>query len=171
MAAIEEISPETVPLHWWRCWPLIEPAVRRFDATLPMPAIFWDLRHGVRQLWRVVSDDGRIVLAAIVSELVGRDDPRGAVMRLCWVGGFAMDEWWPDAVAGLEAWARRQDCRAIEITGRRGWQRMGFDLRGKYEDTGLPILVRDLFQQATGEECAATALWPPSVPDNRKLAR
>lgn len=104
-----------------RYWPAIEAwvglALRR-SLVYAAPDILRLLLQGEMQLW--IAADGGTVCACAVTEI--RRCPRSTLCVFVVVGGRGIDEW-IGFEAGIAAWAKRKGCRAIEGSGRRGWER------------------------------------------------
>jgi hypothetical protein len=64
---------------------------------------------------------GREIKAAAVTQLSAVNGARFCTIVAC--GGRDRVEWLP-LLAGLEDYARAEDCKAMRIFGRRGWERL-----------------------------------------------
>lgn len=95
---------------WPRCAVWLEPAL---DGTYGIDDVRADIDAGRAQLWPLER-------SAAVTRI--HDCPKQSILRI-WLAGGAMD----DLLANmwkLEAFAREVGCTAIELEGRRGWERV-----------------------------------------------
>jgi hypothetical protein len=75
-------------------------------------------------LW--VAIEAGAVLAAAVTQVTQQDDQRLCTIVACGGRDFAR---WGGRIAGLEDYARAENCARIEIAGRPGWRRRLPDYR------------------------------------------
>lgn len=73
-----------------------------------------------QHLWVAFEEKGKIV-AACTTKLI--DYPNGRSLAVQFCGGDNMDRWLDDLLATLDKFARDQKCDAIEMTGRKGWEK------------------------------------------------
>lgn len=109
------VQPEEVPRLWPALALLLAPAIRRQSGhTLD------DLResflNGTAQCWVVGDFQG-----AVVTSL--QDYPQERVLYVQFLSGEGADEWLPDLVKVLNAFAEAEGCAAVEFVGRRGWRK------------------------------------------------
>lgn len=110
------------PLQVRRVWPhvahLIERAIARGGLS-DFEAVAADVLAGRSLLW--LAWDGAEILAAAVTE-IGRDREGRRLCTIVGCGGHVFERW-GFLVAELERYARAEDCAAVVIMGRKGWQR------------------------------------------------
>lgn len=115
----EIVPPGNVPDLWAEVRPLLEPAIDLTGGRMSARTVFSGLALAQYQLWLLRNET---ILAAGVTEFRGY--PTGLrTLAVLLIGGNDMRDWvhlWSD----VEAWAKRQGCTKIEISGRRGWSRM-----------------------------------------------
>lgn len=102
---------------WDRVRPFLKPAIDwagEFTETEIQDA----LARQEAQLW--VAEDDELRGAAITKI---RSGPRGRVCEIWLIGGRDHQLWLP-FLERIEAAARDHGCIAIEMTGRRGWERL-----------------------------------------------
>jgi len=117
------IDPARIDEFWPHVAPLIKAAMVRgaitdvaevIDAVLAGRALVWIAWNGVT------------IRAAAVTQLSTVHHARFCTIVAC--GGEHRHEWLP-LIAGLERYAKSENCIAIRIFGRRGWERLLPDYR------------------------------------------
>jgi hypothetical protein len=112
------IDPARVHEFWPHVSPQIRAAMQRgaiadfadvADAVLAGRALVW------------IAWDGVSIKAAAVTQLSTVGDARFCTIVAC--GGKARSDWLP-LLAGLERYAKAENCKAMRIFGRRGWERV-----------------------------------------------
>jgi hypothetical protein len=100
--------------------PVLSPV---FDATnkIDEKSLCELLRVDDAQLWIVWDVEEKEVLAVIVTTLCEYPIRRVARIELC--AGRLVKQW-IGLIGKIEQWAREQGCAAVEVVGRRGWQRL-----------------------------------------------
>lgn len=101
--------------EWKRCAPWLE---RALDGTYAIQDVWTDVWAGRAQFWPLER-------SAAVTRI--HDYPQASVLRI-WLAGGEMD----DLLANmwrLEEFARETGCKAIELEGRKGWERVMPDFR------------------------------------------
>jgi len=99
-------------------WSLIDHAVGRQD-THSLEDVQDAVASGKAQLWCGER-------SALVTELVVY--PRKKVCRI-WMAGGELGELHHEMLPAVEEWAKAKGCAAVEIIGRRGWDRVLDDYR------------------------------------------
>src|SRR5205085_9065538 len=89
-------------------------AIAREDARAEMPVFAGRCR-------RRPDGNGTAIKAAAVTQLGTVNGGRFCTIVAC--GGRHRDEWLP-LLAGLERYAKAENCKAMRIFGRRGWERL-----------------------------------------------
>ena len=91
---------------------LIQPATGH-----TLQSVLRALQTANMQLW-VIGD----FLAVVITSIEQR--PSGErIMAVNYIAGSGMDRWLGDWLAVQEAYGKAHDCVAIELAGRRGWQK------------------------------------------------
>lgn len=111
-------------VEWERCKPLLAAALDGWT----LDSVEQEIRVGRAQFWPMAH-------SAVVTQI--HSYPLGRVLRV-WLAGGRWDEivrYLPSA----DAYARAQDCVAVEVEGRPGWERL---LEG-YEKRRV-VLVKEL---------------------------
>ena len=114
---IAAVSPPELPAVWSSVTPLLERALAR-EPLWNLGALEQMLRAGHAQLWTATNGDG--ISAALVTRIVIY--PAGRLCDLTWCAGAEPGDW-AEALGPIEAWAKGQGCRGMEIIGRPGWER------------------------------------------------
>lgn len=78
-----------------------------------------DVLSGNALLWLVWDDP--VVLAAVVTQLIVKDDRKICVIMAC--GGEDAQKW-VHLIQKIEAYARAEGCESVKIIGRKGWMRL-----------------------------------------------
>ena len=129
------VQPEEMDLWWERAKPFVARALAEGRGEYAAADVCRFLDQRAMQLWLLW--DGS-VRGAVVTELCNYPCYRTCIVRLFAADRAIRDAWLP-MLGIIEAWARTQDCEAIEVIGRPGWKRV---LSG-YEQTHL-VLRKDL---------------------------
>ena len=112
------IDPARIDEFWPHVSPLIRAAMERgaitdfgdvADAVLAGRALVW------------IAWDGTSIKAAAVTQLSTVGGARFCTIVAC--SGSNRSEWLP-LLAGLERYAKAENCKAMRIFGRRGWERL-----------------------------------------------
>lgn len=103
-------------------WPYVEPLIRAAaekQNLSDLAVIKHDLFNGGALLWVVWN--GYDIKAAAVTQCAIANGDKFCTITAC--GGYDSKEWLP-LIAGLEAYAKQEGCRATRIMGRVGWKRL-----------------------------------------------
>ncbi len=117
------VDPAQVP----RIWPHVAHLIRRAMERGGMGR-FADVERDVLSanayLWLAI-ESGAVLAAAVTQVTQAKDH------RLCTIVACGGCDWarWGTLIEGLEAYARAENCRRIEIAGRPGWLRRLPDYR------------------------------------------
>jgi hypothetical protein len=123
------IDPARVHEFWPHVSPLIRAAMER-GAITDFGDVAGAVLAGRALVWIAIArEDGRkrpdgsgtAIKAAAVTQLSTVGGARFCTIVAC--GGAGRREWLP-LLAGLEHYAKEEDCKAMRIFGRRGWQRV-----------------------------------------------
>lgn len=112
------VPPDRVP----DVWPVVDKLIRAAMEKLQISDVAevkHDLFNGGALLW--LARNGGGVKATAVTQIVGIHGEKYCTIVAC--GGDERDEWLP-LIEGLEVYAKREGCRAMRITGRKGWMRV-----------------------------------------------
>ena len=115
-------------------WPHIAPLLRKATLRTRLSAfadIECDILDGRALLWIAVSGKrGRLAIEAVASTSLQQTD-RGKVCVITACAGTHMSRWLP-LIAGIENYAKDEDCICVRIFGRKGWLRALEGYRAKY---------------------------------------
>lgn len=121
-----------------RLWAHARPFIERFsDETMVVSAedLYRDISAGEKQLWLI--EEGARVTAVVVTQVYStRKGSICCVWAACGNSGIGL---LLDALAEIEKWARSIGCVALEIRGRKGWERV----LPEFAKTGV-LLEKDL---------------------------
>jgi hypothetical protein len=129
-SSADEITVEVPPIdEIARCWPIIEPILKRAtDRTKGYaPIDVLGLIMMGRMSLIVVREGGRIVAVAVTEV---RQLPRCRVLEVPFVAGVGLKRWHAQLLEVIDAQAEATECSDIMGFLRRGWIKYGFDLDG-----------------------------------------
>ena len=122
------LAEDRLGAQWERCAEYISDALAYAGGTHTMEDVYQAVTTGKAQFHPLEK-------SAIITEIV--DYPRRAICRI-WLAGGELDELM-EAEKSIAVWAKSLGCDAMEIIGRKGWQRQLKD----YTATAV-ILAKDL---------------------------
>lgn len=106
---------------WWpSARPFIEAALAEGPGDMTAEDVHRFLRSGHMQLWLLRA---RGVRGALVTEIAVYPRQKTCIARLFSAESGRSFAWLP-MMRILEAWAREQECCAVEVIGRAGWKRI-----------------------------------------------
>ena len=116
-----------------RAIPLIETALEA-DGPYKIEDVLSELHSGEAQLWLVMEvDDVKAIVVTVLNE-----HPNSKTCLL-WLCAGSKRESWVHLIKNIETWAKLQNCDAMVMRGRPGWERVLKD----YEKTKI-ILQKKL---------------------------
>jgi hypothetical protein len=116
--ALVPIPSQQVPAFWPEVEPLVRCALGYGGGRYEPEDFLNALARREMQLWLVRASDR--LIGAVVTEL--RNYPRQRRCRYLLLTGVSFDRW-QHLQNEIEAWARANGCVAMEMCGRRGWER------------------------------------------------
>jgi hypothetical protein len=127
---LDEITVEVPPIdEIARCWPIIEPILKRAtDRTKGYaPIDVLGLIMMGRMSLIVVREGGRITAVAVTEV---RQLPRCRVLEVPFVAGVGLKRWHEQLLEVIDAQAEATECSDIMGFLRKGWTKYGFELDG-----------------------------------------
>jgi len=128
------------PDHIDNVWADVEEFIKLTDdIDTKASQIYGSLRSGVSQLWMGVNDKDKIEMV-VTTSFVNYPDS-GKMCRIDTMGGKNLEDWM-DYLKDIEEWAKLNGCIAMDIFGRKAWEKLlkpegyGFDsvlLRKRFE--------------------------------------
>lgn len=116
MTIVKGIPADEITVVWPLVEHLVERALRRTgDHTLE--SVHQSLRAGQRQLFVTWPGIETICITAIDIRANSK------VLLILWKAGRLMPDW-RDMLTACENWGRSVGCKACEIQGRKGWERL-----------------------------------------------
>jgi hypothetical protein len=112
------VDPARIREFWTHALPLIAAAMKRGGIT-DLADVERAVLAGHALVW--IAWNGAAIKAAAVTQLSTVNGERMCTIVAC--GGSNGKEWLP-LLAGLERYAKAEDCKAMRIFGRRGWERL-----------------------------------------------
>jgi hypothetical protein len=119
------IDPARIHEFWPHVAPLIKAAMVR-GAITDFAEVEAAVLAGRALVW--IAWNGTSIKAAAVTQLSTVHDARFCTIVACGAAGADRDAWLP-LLASLERYAKSENCQAIRIFGRRGWERLLPDYR------------------------------------------
>lgn len=112
-----------------RCWPILEPMLKRAtDRVRGYEPI--DLLHATmsgRMSMFVVREGGGIAAAAVTEV---RQFPRSRTLEVPFIAGTGLKRWWRPLLEALDAQAEALGCVDLAGWDRKGWAGYGFEVCG-----------------------------------------
>ena len=103
-------------------WPEVEPYIQRVvdkGSDKPAQEIYEGLKERRYQLWIAWDEQIR---ACCITEIVFFE-PKGLVCTILMCSGNNIKRWIKH-IETIESWAEEKGCFAIELVGRKGWQKL-----------------------------------------------
>lgn len=113
--ALAGVMAEQIGEVWPEVLPQIEILAGRSDGSHTPADIFHKLVRGECQLWR--HELGIVITSLAVY-------PQNTACVIWGLAGHDIKAWIEEAEATISAWARYHDCVALELHGRRGWEKL-----------------------------------------------
>ena len=114
------IHPDYVSNCWTEVSPLLEKSIATAHGRYSMDDILREIVNFEQHLW-VVFDDERI-LAALTTKFVGY--PKKRILAGQFLGGEKIMYWREPMLEMLERWAMDNNCDGMEMTGRKGFEKI-----------------------------------------------
>ena len=116
IAGIPSVSARKV---WPVAGPWVQAALDAVDTMTSADFILERIEARDMQLWLVLADNTPV--AAFTTEIVVYE--KGKMLTAFSLAGDGMDVWLPAVLETLAAFARANDCRGVQCSGREGWAR------------------------------------------------
>ena len=128
VAIAENVTPigGVQPGELMQVWDRVEPILARVvkpQTGFTLDSVLTRLQYGDWQLWVIGNFQ-----AVAVTEIDVR--PLHKVLWCRYIAGDNIDEWLADWEALLVEFARHHDCKAVEFSGRKGWNKF----KGQYDE-------------------------------------
>jgi len=111
------VPTRLIPAVWDEAASLLAPAIELAAGRHTLASTLDQLRSGHMQLFFAIRND--IPTAAAVTQVL--EYPAASWLVVLFCGGKGLPDWGKDGIAAIEDWARRCDCKGVEIIGRAGW--------------------------------------------------
>lgn len=126
------LKPEDVLKHWPVLNPHIETALEHSGGELSLFDVAQQAMNGQYHVW--VTFSGEKLITVIVTRFLTYQ--RTKMLQIMTCGGTVIDwDGWTDHHRLIEDFAKKNECSAIEIWGRKGWGRR---LKSVTSQTGHP---------------------------------
>ena len=106
---------------WGQVAPLLEKSIHTAHGRYTMEDILREIVNFEQHLW-VVFDDDKKIIAALTTRFINY--PRKRILAGKFLGGERIMRWRDDMLDTLENWARDNHCHGVEMTGRRGFEKV-----------------------------------------------
>lgn len=133
MASLGCVDPAQIEEFWPFARSLIRQAFQRTNLSR------WEdeersILKGDQLLW--LAHEGDAIIAAATTQLVKSDNGPVCIITAC--GGRVMDQWL-SLIAGIEKYAKAENCSCVRIFGRKGWERALEGYRAKHVILERPL--------------------------------
>tara|TARA_R100000426_G_scaffold1434_2_gene2553 strand:- start:5158 stop:5574 length:417 start_codon:yes stop_codon:yes gene_type:complete len=115
------IPPEYINKEWSKAAPLILKGIQYDGGRWNIGAVYTACTEGLQHLFVVYDDKFENMKAALTTKFVDYPNIRG--LQVLFTGGYEGDLWFPEMNKILKGWAKDNNCKFVEFTGRKGWQR------------------------------------------------
>ena len=122
------------PALWAHVKPLIDSAAIRSGGRFMADDYFDAIFSQKQQLWLAWGGDE--IVAVCITEIINY--PKKRVLNIPVLAGHQIERW-VGFLRHIEAWAKSEGCRKIEMSGRKGWRKILDD----WLETGV-ILEKDI---------------------------
>jgi|TARA_R100001460_G_scaffold65215_1_gene105535 hypothetical protein len=126
MTKVFAVSPQHLPAVWPKASEQIERANNISETGFTMDDLREKIADGRNQLW-VIDNGAASAITSVVSY------PQHKCVKVTYLGGDNMKDWFVPFVEKIEEFGRSQGCKFIETAGRKGWERMCKPLGAKLE--------------------------------------
>lgn len=116
---LELPAQDDIPLIWWDCVRFVKKATDRSGGKYVQEDILNACVIGTMQLWVIKKED--TICCVGVTEI--NKHPGGLELNIVLIGGRDGVHW-KHFIADIEAWGRKQGCKWVVATGRRGLTRL-----------------------------------------------
>jgi hypothetical protein len=110
----------TASVGWW--WedaiPFVEKVIAKSHGYLKAVDVLDRLKEGRYRLWMAWRADP---VGVVITEFCDYPQKRTCIVRV--LGAHFMPSEWRAFLARIEAWAKQNGCQAMEVFGRKGWDR------------------------------------------------
>lgn len=120
------VPPDVVPAFWQLVVPDLGKAIAHADGRYALEDVLAALLARDMQLWIAVDSRSMAIAAVCVTEIVNYPQEKRCGLVFC--AGRSVERWIRH-LDEIEAWAREQECDALELQGRPGWERLLPDWR------------------------------------------
>ena len=110
------VPPEYLIIAWPDTERILQRVVKP-DTGYALNDVLNELQLGTMQLWVIGDFKGVVVTTVNVK-------PLHKVLWVQFLAGDHMDDWLDEWIQTQEAYAKHNDCVAIEFNGRKGWSKM-----------------------------------------------
>jgi len=131
------VPREHLQTVWTAAQPHLQKAAERSGGRYEAEDIAKDIAEDKQLLWVVWDAETEETLAAMTTQIVNY--PRKKILRIPFIGGERMNEWWPEFYEAMCKYAKDCGASGIEGAGRKGWARQCSGMR----EEGV-ILIKDL---------------------------
>jgi hypothetical protein len=124
---VSYVPPQNVAHIWGQVEPLLLKAILYDDFSYDGQNLLDGILKKDMQLWISWKDK---VESAVLTQII--DYPKFKVCRWFLAGGSKMKYWIDELTHQVETWAKQNNCKRIELVGRRGWMKKLKDYEAKH---------------------------------------
>lgn len=129
MTAFALVPVASVDWWWEAAEPFIEKVLKRSHGSYKAADVLKRCKSGQYRLWMAWRGDP---VAAVVTEFCDYPQKRTCIVRM--LGASVLPSEWKAFLHRIEEWAKQHNCSAMEVFGRKGWER-------KLDDYALQQIV------------------------------
>jgi hypothetical protein len=124
-AKFTPISPSLVDACWERAEPMIERACAYSNGRFTPESVRDEIDKGIQVLWVLYKgdDDMMVVLTTSIQNY-----PDRKMLNIPFCGSDGSESYWHDnrsmIISRLKDWASQHGCSGIELSGRKGWEKV-----------------------------------------------
>lgn len=116
------VSPYNIEKVWGVVSPMLEKAMDKWLPVWEINDVKEDLITGKRILWITIDNEEEKVYGALVTEIMLY--PREKILNIVLIGGDEMKKWRECFLEKITAFARSEECYALQGIGRKGWEKV-----------------------------------------------
>ena len=124
---ISYVPPQNVQVIWGQVEPLLMKAIIYDDFSYDGRNLLDGVLNKDMQLWISWTDK---VESAVLTQII--DYPKFKVCRWFLAGGSHLHLWMDEMTHQVETWAKQNNCKRIELVGRKGWIKKLKDYEAKH---------------------------------------
>lgn len=131
---------DELTLRWWQIRPLLKRATDRTGGAYLPEDVLKEALAGIVGIWLIEDENDDLIAVAVAGP---QQLPQARWLKISFVAGRRLADWWPLFVSEMDAVARKAGASKIYAYGRPGWIRF-WKQRGVAQHVTSECLVRTL---------------------------